>query len=422
MNKRKSRGYWNNYEHCYEEAKKYKSRSEFEKNSARAYHISFKNGWIDDYDWFQKPTVWNKYWTKELCEEEAKKYRYSTEFRKNCGGAWNKAYQEGWLKDYVWFEDGNKIKADEKRIWNKETCYELAKQCVSRSDFKRHNQCAYDTARKNGWLNEYIWFRSGFDVYYENGIKWTYEKTKEESKKYTSRQEFCDNCVGGYTRALKQGWLDDFTWLKPKLIKEAKSHGSVYWVYGYFDFGNKVCYIGLSRDKARHWRHSQKDSKGKYDSVMTYFNDKYGFLPIPTIIEENLTPEMAQEKESYYVSFFKDKGYKILNIMKTGSLGGAIVKWDRQACYEEAKKYSQYDDFYENSPSAYKNAKENGWIDDYTWLERKRIMRGYWQNYDNCLEESKKYKTRKQFEKGNSSAYTSAWKHGWLDEFFPKNK
>ena len=306
--------------------------------------------------------------------------------------------------------------------WTYEACYELAKQCVSRSDFKKHNAQAYKVSRINGWLDDYTWFRSGFEIYYETGIKWTYENTKEESKKYTSRQEFCDNCVGGYTRALKQGWLDDFTWLKPKLIKEAKSHGSVYWVYGYFDFRNKVCYIGLSRDKARHWRHTQKDSKGKYDSAMSYFNDSYGYLPEPTIIEENLTAEEAQNKEAYYVAFFNDKGYTILNIMKTGSLGSAIIKWDENSCFEEAKKYTTLSDFYTNSASTYKNAKENGWIDNYTWLERNYVKRGFWQIHDNCLEEAKKYKTRKQFQIGNSSAYTSAIKHGWLDEFFPKTK
>ena len=306
--------------------------------------------------------------------------------------------------------------------WTYETCYELAKQCVSRSDLKNHNQTAYDTARENGWLDDYTWFRSGFEIYYETGIKWTYKNTKEESKKYTSRQEFCDNCVGGYTRALKQGWLDDFTWLKPKLIKEAKNQGSVYWVYGYFDFGNKVCYIGLSRDRARHWRHMQKDKSGKYDSVMTYFNDRYGFLPDPTIIEDNLTAEEAQNKETYYAQYFKDKSYTVLNIAKTGSLGSAIIKWDEKSCLEEAKKYSSLEDFYTNSKSAYRSAKDNGWINNYTWLKRKYIKRGFWQDHDNCLNESRKYKTRKEFERENSSAYTSAWKHKWLDEFFPKTK
>ena len=37
---------------CYEEAKKYKSRSEFCRGCCSAYKASMKNGWIDDYNWF----------------------------------------------------------------------------------------------------------------------------------------------------------------------------------------------------------------------------------------------------------------------------------------------------------------------------------------------------------------------------------
>ena len=74
------------------------------------------------------------------------------------------------------------------------------------------------------------------------------------------------------------------------------------------------------------------------------------------------------------------------------------------------------------SGSCYATACKNKWIDNYTWLERKRIRRGFWKNYDNCLEESKKYKTSGEFQKGAPGAYKVSCKHGWLDEFFPKNK
>ena len=42
-------------------------------------------------------------------------------------------------------------------------------------------------------------------------------------------------------------------------------------------------------------------------------------------------------------------------------------------------------------------------------------MKLYW-NKDRCLEESKKYNFRVDFFKKSNSAYTSAWKNGWLDE------
>lgn len=366
----------------------------------------------------------NGYWTYENTLNEAKKYKYKAEFCKNNVGAFNAAYRNNWIKDYTWFEDGKKIRANRDRKWTKEECYKLALKCVSRSDFQKHSSRAYTVARKNGWLDEYVWFKSGFDLYHENSIKWTYENTKEESKKYTSRQEFCDNCIGGYEKALKQGWLDDFTWLKPKLIKEARSQGNVYWVYGYFDFGNKVCYIGLSRDKARHWRHTQKDKSGKYDSVMSYFNDIYGFLPDPTIIEENLIAEEAQNKEAYYVQYFKDKSYTLLNIAKTGSLGSAIVKWTEEACFEEAKKYKTRGEFSRKSGSAYHSALKNNWLDNYTWFiskDNRDHPVGYWTK-ERCLEEAKKYKSREEFNRNSRGAYRASNKNKWLDEFFPKTK
>ena len=61
--KNKPNGYWN-YEHCYEEAKKYKTRTEFEKNNGSCYQVAIKNGWIDD-----KGRVFIYYSVKSVCED-----------------------------------------------------------------------------------------------------------------------------------------------------------------------------------------------------------------------------------------------------------------------------------------------------------------------------------------------------------------
>ena len=44
---------------------------------------------------------------------------------------------------------------------------------------------------------------------------------------------------------------------------------------------------------------------------------------------------------------------------------------------------------------------------------------GYW-TFKTCMEESKKYKSRSEFQKGSSGAYKVALRNGWLDDFFPK--
>jgi hypothetical protein len=57
-----------------------------------------------------------------------------------------------------------------------------------------------------------------------------------------------------------------------------------------------------------------------------------------------------------------------------------------------------------------------------TWLIPQLKLKGYWCNKENTFAESKKYQTRGEFRKCNSSAYGVACKNGWLDELFPKTE
>lgn len=71
---KKPAGYWTK-ERCHEEALKYKSRYEFEKNSGSACKAARKNKWMNEICSHMlykiKP---NNYWTKEKCYEEYLKY------------------------------------------------------------------------------------------------------------------------------------------------------------------------------------------------------------------------------------------------------------------------------------------------------------------------------------------------------------
>jgi hypothetical protein len=83
----------------YNEAKKYMSRTEFQKKSASAYNSSVRNGWINDYEWLEPKIHPNGYWTYERCFEEAKKYSKVSEFMRNNGSAYVAARKNKWLND-----------------------------------------------------------------------------------------------------------------------------------------------------------------------------------------------------------------------------------------------------------------------------------------------------------------------------------
>ena len=88
--------FWNK-ETCFEEAMKYKSRSEFGKKAVRAYGLALANGWLDDYTWFKPLTG---YWTYEACKTEAAKYEKRSHFKAACPGAYSKSRIKGWLDEF----------------------------------------------------------------------------------------------------------------------------------------------------------------------------------------------------------------------------------------------------------------------------------------------------------------------------------
>jgi hypothetical protein len=96
---KKTVGYWTK-ERCQEEALKYKTRYEFQKNSGSAYYSAQKNKLLDEIcshmiD-IKKP---NNYWTKEKCAEEALKYKTKSEFQKKSSGAYEATRRNIWLNE-----------------------------------------------------------------------------------------------------------------------------------------------------------------------------------------------------------------------------------------------------------------------------------------------------------------------------------
>ena len=197
-------GKWNK-ETCYEEAKKYSTRSEFQKGCGSAYAVACKNKWINNYNWFVEVCKPMGYWNKETCYEEAKKYFTRNEFYKGCSRAYEVARKNKWLDDYDWFVEVYKPIG----YWTYETCYEEAKKYSTRSEFQQGCGNAYNVARKNKWLDDYDWFVNGNKRAAKKKTKWNKETCYEEAKKYSTRTEFQQGCSRAYTVARKNGWMDE---------------------------------------------------------------------------------------------------------------------------------------------------------------------------------------------------------------------
>ena len=112
-------------------------------------------------------------------------------------------------------------------------------------------------------------------------------------------------------------------------------------VYGYFDEENMVAYIGLTvNKKQRHYSHKNGvfSSKNSKSPVYEYFTSQNKDVPEPIYLADNLTIIEAQEKEDYYIKFYKERGYTLLNkgySFWTGFLGSGRIKRVCNYCKRE---------------------------------------------------------------------------------------
>ena len=94
--------------------------------------------------------------------------------------------------------------------------------------------------------------------------------------------------------------------------------------------------------------------------------------------------------------------------------------WTYKTCLNEAKdKKTKFN--FRKSITAYKTAIINGWLYDiYSEMNWKKPQKSknYWNDYDNCLTEAKKYKTPTDFIKKASCAYKYIIKNNLKEKLY----
>lgn len=451
------------YEYCYKEAKKYKTRKEFQVGCSCGYYHARINKWLDDYTWFVHPEVSNKKWNKGTCYDEAKKYETLKEFAEKSSGCYNAALKNGWLGDYIWlkrkqrtngywdydncfneaikyssrreFKDGNDsayrsaIKngwIDEytwftkpNKKWVYQTCLEESKKYSTRGEFALGCSGAYHVARENNWLDEYVWLMDGKQFRLEKWGKWTKEACFEEAKKYRTRSEFAKKNNSAYNNARKYNWIDDYYWLKDERLDLIE--GKIDLVYSYEFVQENAVYVGRTLIKRR----KERDKQHLFiiDSVSSFAKENSIAVPEMKILESGLTIEEGVNKEAWWIEKYREEGWIVLNKAKAGSIGmigKGKTRYNYDICYELAKDCKDRAEYKANYPQAYRVSLKKGWINDFTWFKDGKIVgadkrRKY--DYQTCYEEAKKYNTITEFENGNKGACRAARANGWMKDY-----
>ena len=351
------------YKKCYEEAKKYKCRKDFQYGRRGAYRAALKYGWLNEYKWMKKPQPKNKKWNHESCFSEAKKYSSLSEFWSNSPKAASLAKKNGWMKEYIWLE----AKYKPNGYWTYERCYKEAKNYKSRSEFGRENATCYVVCLKNKWLDMFEWMPKRK----RTPSKWNKELCFETARKYKTKVEFEREEKGCYLAAMRAGWLTEMNWFIPAVIEPMEVFKKSHCVYIYKDDALNVAYVGLTCDlKKRHNRHQ------KTGSVFKFFTDKNMKIPHPIILKDNLTPQESRYYENFFLEKYKRIGYTMLNKGRTGeycgSFGGGRTIYTYEKSLEIAKGCKTLKEFYKKHASCYNRARAKGWINEYNWLKRQK--------------------------------------------------
>ena len=344
------------------------------------------------------------YWTKYRCLETALKYYTRKEFRLN-EYAYQVSLKNGWLEDIC-----SHMKIETKKpkgYWTKEKCTEISLNCLSRNDFKKKYKSAYTISLRNGWLDDVCPHLRG----YKSHNFWTKEECQKESLKYSTKKEFRKNKSWIYVISLKNNWIDDIC-SHMKILGNLKKRC----IYAY-EFSDKCAYIGLTCNiDERHNIHLKRGSVYNHLKINLTYRLKQ--------LTNYINVDKATILEGDFVQKYKLNGWKILNKIKTGGLGGNL-KWTKEKCYEESLKYLTTKDLKKNNRFIYSKCKKNEWIKEFKHITdninhiKERKPSGYWTK-EKCYEESLKYKTKKEFSNFNPTVYNKCLKNKWLSHFSKK--
>jgi len=289
-------------------------------------------------------------WTKEKCQEVALKCEHKKEFCKKYSGAYSASYRNNWINEICL----HMTSIDKKPgYWTKEKCIEISLKCENREQFKKEFRSAYNSAYKNKWLYEICSHMS-----YENHVSnnyWTKEKCQEITLKYNTRSEFCKNNRSAYDCALKNNWLND-------ICSHMKICGTLYSRLVYlFEFSDNSVYVGLTYNYEKRYKdHLTTDISS---SVYKHIKET-GLLPLCKKLTEYINIKNAMKLEIYYIKYYKDLGYNVLNKTKGGEYGGGYFKCNYETCKKEAEKYTRKD-FRKYKRYSYDKSKKEGWIKDF---------------------------------------------------------
>ena len=146
--KRKPRGYWT-LERCKEDAARFTSRWEWQKQHQAGYHAAQRNGWVNECCAHMEPI--QRSWDLGSCKKDAARFESRHEWQLESSGGYYAAQRNGWLDECCAHMISSRRKSGH---WTKARCLKDASGFCYRFQWQQESPSAYSAAKKKGWLDE----------------------------------------------------------------------------------------------------------------------------------------------------------------------------------------------------------------------------------------------------------------------------
>ena len=363
-------------EKCHDEASRYKDMKSFRTQSEDAYNAALKHHWLKNYTWLSykidvsKPKKKRQSYTQEQIIKKLRsifgdRYNYEKVEYKAMKVPITLVCHE---RDADGVEHGEFSMRPDNIFSSNQACPKCYDARRSKLQRKPAEKFIEEATKVHGGLYEYhkveyvngktkvcivcpihgeFWQSpsnhlkgKGCPYCSGNAKKWNKETCEQEARKHEYIFTFSTRASAAYSKALSNGWLKDYTWLKRLPPKTADYEKEKKYIYAYEFVEKKAVYVGLTNSMIkRDWQHrNSKDS-----SVYRFAEESGCTIPVPRQLEEGIPIHESGKREAFWVEHYKRLNWKLLNRAKTGeresSIGGSYpLKWTKKTIREKAKE------------------------------------------------------------------------------------
>jgi len=426
---------WTN-EFTFQEARKYKSITEWKIKSSGSYKFALRNGLMEQCRTFFNIRI--SKWTEAELLQDAQKYKTRSEWKTANSGAYKSAKNQNIL-DHVCSHmvEGKR----QNGYWSKERVFESAQKFLTISEWSKSEVSAYNVAKKNGWLDECTIhfhlvsmpigpsqihkFLLSHDIDYKAEMRFK-DAQAVSNKPFDFYLPSFNLLIEYHGKQHLLGWASD--------IKSKKNIQSNDLIKKDWAIENGFNYLAIKSWETKSLKDIDKLLTDQLNKIAKATNQKIVFVQRELLKKEitKVTSALVFSEEDVLAdarnyqtrSEWMENSSKIYRFALRHNLAELATKhmiyvtehgkWSKEAVFIEAKKYSTIAEWRKLSQSSYVIANRNGWVDD--CISHMKIIKrsnGYWTK-ERILESASRYKTKAEWRKAEPSAYVIAKRNGWL--------